>query len=172
MEKILKFLTANAYIQIAINGYGFCKAARTAFMVIVSNALRVAAINCVGDFVLFLAKLGTVAVVAVVGIELFRDKHDLHYTWLPIILACIAAYFIAGCFFGLYELIIDAIFMCFVEDCDRNDGVRLPYFMSKGLMNFVKNADEAKKLAEKRQEEETKASQNTRQNRKVQIENF
>lgn len=41
-------------------------------MVIVSNALRVAAINSVGDFILFLAKAGTVAVVAVVGIEFFR----------------------------------------------------------------------------------------------------
>ncbi|XP_005105171.2 choline transporter-like protein 1 [Aplysia californica] len=152
-EKILKFLTAQAYIQIAINGYGFCKAARTAFLVVVSNALRVAAINSVGDFVLFLAKCGTVAIVAVVGIELFRDRADIHYTWLPITMACIVAYFIAGCFFGLFELIIDAVFMCFVEDCDRHDGVELPYFMSKGLMEFVKNANEAKKHAKRRKKE-------------------
>nr|KAG5709578.1 hypothetical protein BaRGS_001628 [Batillaria attramentaria] len=79
-EKVLKFINSNAYIEIAIHGYGFCKAARTAFMVIVSNALRMVAINCVGDFVLFLAKAGTVAVVAVVGIELFRpvDARILH----------------------------------------------------------------------------------------------
>jgi hypothetical protein len=32
----------------------------------------VAAINSIGDFVLFLAKAGTVAIVAVVGIEMFR----------------------------------------------------------------------------------------------------
>ncbi|KAK3770327.1 hypothetical protein RRG08_029980 [Elysia crispata] len=151
-EQILKFLTANAYIQIAINGYSFCKAARTAFMVVVSNALLVTAINSVGDFVLFLAKVGTVAIVAVVGIELFRDK-EIHYTWLPILLACIAAYFIAGCFFGLYELIIDAIFMCFVEDCDRNDGVNQPYFMSTGLMQYVKNADKALRAEKKRKEQ-------------------
>ncbi|GFN97324.1 choline transporter-like protein 1 [Plakobranchus ocellatus] len=150
-EQFLKFLTANAYIQIAINGYAFCKAARTAFMVVVSNALRVAAINSVGDFVLFLAKVGTVAIVAVVGIEIFRDK-ELHYIWLPILLACIAAYFVAGCFFGLYELIIDAIFMCFVEDCEKNDGVQQPYFMSTGLMQFVKNADQALKADKKRKE--------------------
>ena len=29
---------------------------------------------------------------------------------------------------------IDAIFICFVEDCDMNDGVTKPYFMSMGLM--------------------------------------
>jgi solute carrier family 44 protein 1 (choline transporter-like protein) len=29
---------------------------------------------------------------------------------------------------------IDTIFMCFCEDCERNDGVNSPYFMSKDLM--------------------------------------
>ncbi|XP_071117793.1 choline transporter-like protein 1 [Haliotis cracherodii] len=151
-EKFLKFLNDNAYIQIAINGYGFCKAAKQAFLLIVNNALRVAAINCVGDFLLFLGKVGTVAVVAVVGIELFRDRTDVHYTWVPITVACIFAYFISSCFLAVYEMTIDAIFVCFVEDCDRNDGVQRPYYMSKGLMDFVKNSGEAKAMAKKREE--------------------
>ena len=29
---------------------------------------------------------------------------------------------------------IDTIFLCFCEDTDRNDGVKKPYFMSRGLM--------------------------------------
>lgn len=151
-EKILKFINSNAYIEIAIHGYGFCKAARTAFLVIVSNALRVAAINCVGDFVLFLAKVATVAVVAVVGIELFRDKPEIHYVWLPITIACIAVYFIVSCFLGVYEMTIDAIFICFVEDCDMNDGVSKPYFMSMGLMEYVKNSDDAIRQAKLRRQ--------------------
>ena len=32
------------------------------------------------------------------------------------------------------QMAIDAIFICFVEDCDMNDGVNKPYFMSMGLM--------------------------------------
>ncbi|XP_076462670.1 choline transporter-like protein 1 [Babylonia areolata] len=146
-EKILKFINANAYIEIAIHGYGFCKAARTAFMVIVDNALRVMAINSVGAFVLFLAKAGTVAVVAVIGIELFRDKEEVNYVWLPITLSCLFSYFIASCLIGVYEMAIDAIFICFVEDCGMNDGVSKPYFMSMGLMEYVKNSDESKKAA-------------------------
>ena len=35
-----------------------------------SNAVRLAAINSVGDFVLFLGKVATVSVVVVVGIQL------------------------------------------------------------------------------------------------------
>ncbi|PVD23520.1 hypothetical protein C0Q70_16792 [Pomacea canaliculata] len=139
-ENVLKFLSSNAYIEIAIYGYGFCKAARKAFMVIASNALRVAAINSVGDFVLFLAKVGIVTVVVVVGIELFRGRDEVHYVWLPITLASIVAYIIASCFLGVYEMIIDAVFICFVEDCEMNDGVSKPYFMSMGLMKFLENS--------------------------------
>ena len=29
---------------------------------------------------------------------------------------------------------IDTLFLCFCEDCELNDGIEKPYFMSKGLM--------------------------------------
>ena len=32
---------------------------------------------------------------------------------------------------------IDTVFICFCEDCERNDGIMKPYFMSKGLMVSV-----------------------------------
>ncbi len=37
--------------------YNFCKAARKAFLLLAANVLRVAAINSVGTFVLFLGKV-------------------------------------------------------------------------------------------------------------------
>ena len=55
----------------AIYGYNFCESAKKAFLLIVANALRVAAINSIGDFVLFLGKISTAAVVLVIGHELF-----------------------------------------------------------------------------------------------------
>lgn len=38
---------------------------------------------------------------------------------------------------------IDTIFICFCEDCDRNDGISKPYYMSRGLMQFVQNSKKA-----------------------------
>lgn len=29
---------------------------------------------------------------------------------------------------------IDTIFLCFCEDCEQNDGISKPYYMSRGLM--------------------------------------
>lgn len=50
-------LFQNAYIATAINSTNFCTSARDAFLILVENALRVTAINTVGDFVLFLGKV-------------------------------------------------------------------------------------------------------------------
>ena len=58
LEKCMKFLNKNAYIQTAIYGYSFCKACRSAFFLIARNILRIIAVSYVGDFVLFLGKVG------------------------------------------------------------------------------------------------------------------
>ncbi|XP_052274056.1 choline transporter-like protein 1 [Dreissena polymorpha] len=136
-EQFLKFLSNNAYIEIAIHGYGFCKAARQAFHVIVDNVLRVAAINSVGVFVLFLGKLATVAIVTVAGIEFISVRKNINFVWLPVLLTAIFAYFIASCFMSVYEMTIDTIFICFCEDSLMNDGDTRPYFMSIGLQKCI-----------------------------------
>ncbi|XP_013398047.1 choline transporter-like protein 1 isoform X2 [Lingula anatina] len=142
-EKILKYINRNAYIETAIYGYNFCKAAKKAFTLIVTNALRVAAINTVGDFLLFLGKLGTAGVVVAVGLELLKTKPTLHYIWAPLLVVGLFAFFVAHVFLSVYEMAIDTVFLCFCEDCERNDGVQKPYYMSKDLMKYVENSNEA-----------------------------
>ena len=57
IEKCIKFLNKNAYIQTAIHGYSFCKAARSAFFLLLRNILRVAAVNMVSGFVIIIGKV-------------------------------------------------------------------------------------------------------------------
>lgn len=49
---------------------------------------------------------------------------------------------------------IDTIFICFCEDCELNDGISKPYYMSRGLMEFVQNS---KKAIEQRDSRSNKA---------------
>ena len=53
-------------------------------------------------------------------------------------------------------MVIDTIFLCFCEDADRNDGITRPYYMSRGLMDYVENSRKAlaadKKRAQARKE--------------------
>ncbi|CAG2212762.1 CD92 [Mytilus edulis] len=69
-EKFISFLNSNAYVEIAITGYGFCHSARRAFKIVVGNALRLAAINSVGSFTLFLGKLAPLSVIYSVRIKI------------------------------------------------------------------------------------------------------
>ncbi|XP_076661585.1 choline transporter-like protein 1 isoform X2 [Halictus rubicundus] len=144
-ECALKFLTRNAYIETAIYGCNFCTGGRKAFTALSSNILRVAAINSVGDFVLFLGKVLVVTLTIVSGIYLMQKKEGLHHPWVPIAVAGLFAFLVAHCFISIYEMVIDTIFICFCEDCEKNDGIGRPYFMSRGLMEFVENSKKALK---------------------------
>ncbi|XP_053593865.1 choline transporter-like protein 1 isoform X1 [Microplitis demolitor] len=145
LENVLKFLTRNAYIETAIYGCNLCAGGKKAFRALTDNILRVAAINSVGDFVLFLGKVLVVALTVVAGVYLIQRKDGLRHPWVPIALGGLFALLIAHCFISIYEMIIDTIFICFCEDCSRNDGISRPYYMSRGLMEFVENSKEALK---------------------------
>ena len=47
IEKCMKFINKNAYIQTAIFGYHFCKAAKCAFFLILRNIARIMALSIV-----------------------------------------------------------------------------------------------------------------------------
>lgn len=103
-EKFLQYLTRNAYIMTAMHGDPFCRAGKNAFRLLTNNALRVFAINSVGDFVLVLAKVFVVVVTCLVGMELIQKKTGLHHPYVPIILVGIFAYLVAHCFMTVYEV--------------------------------------------------------------------
>jgi solute carrier family 44 protein 1 (choline transporter-like protein) len=71
-DSFLQYLTKNAYVIITINGSSFCIAGKRAFQLLSSNALRVLAINSVGDFVLLLGKIFVVTATVLIGIEMIQ----------------------------------------------------------------------------------------------------
>ncbi|CAG0888054.1 unnamed protein product [Darwinula stevensoni] len=135
-HRFLKFLNRNAYIEIAIYGESFCNAARDAFRTLASNALRLAAVTFIGDFLLFLIKVAIVTCTVFSGMEIGkRFAADVVYFWIPIAIGGAIAFLIAHAFVSIYEMVVDTLFLCFCEDCERNDGSEeRPYYMSPNLM--------------------------------------
>jgi solute carrier family 44 (choline transporter-like protein), member 1 len=76
LEKFLKYINYNAYTIVNIEGKSFCTSSKKAFVLIVENSLRVAAINSVGDFMLFLAKMTVTALTLLVAVFLLKVPHD------------------------------------------------------------------------------------------------
>ncbi|KAI4485321.1 hypothetical protein M0804_006826 [Polistes exclamans] len=120
LEKFIRYMNHNAYTVIAIEGTNFCNAARIAFKTIVDNALQIAVINGIGDFILFLGKCFVTAATGSVGLLFMRQDPRLHFYAAPIFVTCVFAFFIAHCIISLYETVMDTLFLCICED--RNLG--------------------------------------------------
>ncbi|KAM6940544.1 choline transporter-like protein 1 [Xenentodon cancila] len=141
LEKCLAYLNQNAYAATAINSTSFCTSARDAFVILVENALRVAAINTVGDFVLFLGKVIVLFITAFAGV-LALNYHQDYTVWvLPLFIVCVFAFLVAHCFLSVFENVVDVLFLCFAVDTKYNDGSPgHEYYMDMALMEFVENS--------------------------------
>uniref|UniRef100_A0A8C1G2W2 Choline transporter-like protein n=1 Tax=Cyprinus carpio carpio TaxID=630221 RepID=A0A8C1G2W2_CYPCA len=146
LEKFIKFLNRNAYIMVAIYGKNFCTSAKDAFFLLMRNIIRVAVLDKVTDFLLFLGKLLIVGIVGICSFFFFTGKikmvevaaPSLNYYWVPILTVVIGAYLIAHGFFSVYAMCVDTLFLCFCEDLERNDGSSdKPFFMSPDLHQIL-----------------------------------
>ncbi|EDO36512.1 predicted protein [Nematostella vectensis] len=148
LEKFLKFLNKNAYIEIAVYGKNFCVSAKNAFFLLMRNILRVVVIDKVTDFLLFIGQLSITLGVGVGAFYWFERQKNLNYYLAPVFIIVIGSYVIASAFFNVYNMAIDTVFLCFLEDLERNDGSDTkPYYMSKRLKKIMgkknkKNSDE------------------------------
>ncbi|XP_014252063.1 CTL-like protein 2 isoform X1 [Cimex lectularius] len=141
LEKFLRFINRNAYIMCAIHGRNFCHSALEAFNLLMRNIIRVVVLDKVTDFLFFIGKLVITGSVVAIAYLLFfmNNPQNLYFKGaVPLSLIAIGAYFISSIFFGVYAMAVDTLFLCFLEDCERNDGsIDKPYFMSKNLMQIL-----------------------------------
>jgi len=110
------------------------------------NLVRVVVLDSVVDFLLFLGKLVIVILTGVASYMAFSgqipdirdDIPTLNYFFTPVVFIVIGSYFIASSFFGVYNMAVDTLFLCFLEDLERNDGsIEKPYYMSKSLKQIL-----------------------------------
>ena len=139
-EKSLKFLTKNAYILIAFEGTSFCKSAKAAFWLILSNIAQIAVVSFIKFFLMLLGKLlivvGSVAV-AFILIEGMEDGP--RYIVIPLLLIAFLSYVISSFFLNVYEMTIATILLSFCVDRKRNDGsVEKPYIMPDTLKKALR----------------------------------
>ena len=154
LEKVLRYINRMAYIEIAIYGYGFCRGAYHAVSLLIRNVVRAAVKDRVAHFILFLGKLACVGLVAVLSYLFFGEYNStlgeslwgrpLNYYLIPIFILVFATYLIASGFLDTYGMAIDTLFICVLEDMERNHG-RDHRFDSKLKNAYVKDGESKKK---------------------------
>jgi len=137
LENFMRYINHNAYTVIAIEGTDYCFSAKVAFKTLTSNTLRIVTINTMGDFIIFLGKCIVTGGSALFGVYIMRNDASVHYLAVPVIFATIVAYFVAHSMLCVYEMVIDTMFLCFIEDVNKNSNSHEGYFAPSGLLKFA-----------------------------------
>uniref|UniRef100_A0A8P4G124 Choline transporter-like protein n=1 Tax=Dicentrarchus labrax TaxID=13489 RepID=A0A8P4G124_DICLA len=153
LEKLIRYMNHNAYVMVAIYGKNLCTSAREAFFLLMRNVVRVAVLDRVTDFLLFLGKVLIAGGVGVIAFFFFTRKipviqeevPNLNYYWVPLLTVVIGSYLIAHGFFSVYATCVDTLFLCFCDDLERNDGSsEKPFLMSPELHRILGKSSQAR----------------------------
>ena len=117
----MRFVNRNAYVVCAVSGQNFCSSASEAFSLLLRNAARVAVLDSVADFLLWIGQLVIVSAVGIGSFYVFDHRVDFlnphlpttNYYLVPVITTTLGAYFVTSVFFSVYSMAIDTIFICF-----------------------------------------------------------
>eukprot|EP00002_Diphylleia_rotans_P003031 TRINITY_DN1201_c0_g1_i1.p1 TRINITY_DN1201_c0_g1~~TRINITY_DN1201_c0_g1_i1.p1 ORF type:complete len:611 (-),score=135.12 TRINITY_DN1201_c0_g1_i1:698-2530(-) len=144
LERFLKFISKNAYIIIAIYGDSFCSSAVTAFELVWNNLIRVAAVNVVSEFMIFLGKLFVALICGVASAQVFVNKPEIGFWMFPCVLVVVFSYMIASAFLAVYDMAIDTIMLCFLDEEERRKSdPNLPVHASEHLAKYIKRVEHA-----------------------------
>jgi len=123
MEKCMKFLNKNAYIQTAIFGTNFCTSAKNAFFLILRNIARIGACTVVSEFVIIIGKAFICVITG--GISYFGmsqpDGPDITSPIGPVVMIMILSWFTASMFMNIFGMAISTILQCFIADEEMFD---------------------------------------------------
>lgn len=126
----MKFISKNAYIQIALTGKNFCAAAWNAFSLILRNAMRFGTANGIGFIfnilgILFITVANALAVYAL--LHYFPRYKGLTQNWIaPVAIATLEGLIIGVMFMNVFGFASSTILQAFMvdEELGRPEGCR------------------------------------------------
>jgi hypothetical protein len=137
----VKWLNKNAYIKIAIDGESFCASCTSVMGLFSRNASKLVAIDFVSTFIILLCKLcvTTICVLMFYGILNSQTASlGITYIYVPLTIIGLVALMVSFAFLSIYDVGIDTIFVCFLEDIEKNDGSLLkPYYVPESIQHIL-----------------------------------
>jgi hypothetical protein len=124
LEKIVKYLTKNAYIVMAITGQNFLCSAWGAFKLVAANPLRVFLVQSIANIIVLLGKLVITGFVTggfffyISNGEQFKPggSHEITSPIAPTIFVGLLSFFVASAFMAAYDCATDTLLLSFLLD--------------------------------------------------------
>lgn len=167
VEKCMKFITKNSYIQAVIWDLGFCEACLSSFRFIMRNMGRMAAMGYVANVLVLLGQAFVVSITtagcAVLLNELLKAG-TITSIYLPLFLVIIISYFIGYTFLSVYQMVMDTLLQCVVTD-EEVSTTKLPNgdapdtFMNDSLQSLLDRCKSEQKATEMQNSAGTKVKE-------------
>ena len=119
-ERVVKFVSKHAFIEIAIRSTNFCGGAATAMSLIVSNMLRLGVLHGLCAIVISFGTIAITTVTVIIGwlflrnVEYFDTKVTQDAS--PLIVIGIIGYFVSKLFGHVFDISSDAMIHCFLTE--------------------------------------------------------
>lgn len=114
LEKFIKFLNKNAYIQVALMGTNFCTSAKNAFQLILRNMVRFGVVAILCTVIHFIGWTVITVSTATVGYFIFQAFHPDADLLLPMFTYVATGYMVAQLFMNVFGLGVDTSLQCFI----------------------------------------------------------
>lgn len=139
LDKYVKFITKNAYIQIALHNNNFCMSAWTSFFLMIRHAGRFSSAVVVGWIMMMLGKGTIMASSAYLTILVVQTKFpEVQQPFIPAAIVLTVAYVVGSLFLSIFSFSCTAILHCFLMDEDTGGSANTP----DSLRSFLDYNDE------------------------------
>lgn len=144
-ERLMEYISKNAYIVTACKGKMFCTAAWEAFKFIIGNLGQHAVVNWVSAFIMALGKMFIVAASVAPCFFIAGLSDDISSPWVLLLCCAIISYLVACLFLGVVDTAIDVILVCFCWERDAAGNFQNgQVYASDGLNKFIAGIQHAK----------------------------
>jgi hypothetical protein len=131
VERFVRFLSRNAYVQMMVTGRPFCSSATEALSLLTKNLIKVAVVRSIGWAFLFVGKLFIAAASGGIAAAFLLTQPpystELYSITAPVVVVVAGAWLVAIAFMGVYNMTIDTILICFCIDQERVKAGEPPY---------------------------------------------
>merc|ERR1712216_599496 len=152
VEKCMKFITKNSYIQAVIWDLGFCEACVSSFRFILRNMGRMAAMGYVANVLVLLGQAFVVSIttaVCAMKLQELMVAGTIKSLYLPLFLVLILSYFIGYTFLSVYQMVMDTLLQCVVTDEEITAGKEeCDNFMNDDLKSLLNRCNDEQAAAE------------------------
>jgi len=142
-EKFVKYISKNAYIQMALLGKPFCASAKAAYFLITRNLFRFGAMAALGAMIRLIGYLFIVAGTMIIGFLIVRAMHEEVSPFVPLVCFAIVSCVVARLFMTVFGLAVDTSLHCFLAVEEMGVGRE---HVPKVLRAFVMSRSDKEKL--------------------------